>query len=82
MHLTSEEKLLFLSSRLNPSNQDIEDIIHVLKSKPKTDYNRLTHLASLNGVAPLVYKNLDKRSFLANIVKTGRKYSKLLRQLQ
>lgn len=73
MRLTSEEKLLFLSSRLNPSNQDIEDIIHVLKSKPKTDYNRLTHL---------VYKNLDKRSFLANIVKTGRKYSKLLRQLQ
>jgi predicted nucleotidyltransferase len=28
------------------------------------------------------YRKLDKRSFLANIVKTGRNYSKLLGQLQ
>ena len=28
------------------------------------------------------YRNLDKRSFLANIVKTGRNYSNLLNQLQ
>ena len=27
------------------------------------------------------YKNLDKRSFLASIVKTGRNYSELLRQI-
>ena len=27
------------------------------------------------------YRNLDKRSFLANIVKTGRNYSELLGQL-
>jgi predicted nucleotidyltransferase len=28
------------------------------------------------------YRNLDKRSFVASIVKTGRNYSKLLGQLQ
>jgi len=59
MRLTSEEKVIFLASRLNPSKQDIKDIVHlVTNGNQKIDYSRLIQLASFNGVAPLLYKNL------------------------
>ena len=54
-----EEKIIFLASRLNPSKQDIKDIVHLITNgNQKIDYTKLTQLASLNGVAPLLYINL------------------------
>lgn len=59
MHLTSEENIIFLASRLNPSKQDINEIVHlVTNGNRQIDYTKLIQLSSFNGVAPLLYKNL------------------------
>ncbi|MFC1859810.1 nucleotidyltransferase family protein [Thermodesulfobacteriota bacterium] len=60
MYLTNEEKIIFLAFRLNPSAGDIKAIERLVSGNSKTDYKKLIHLATLNGVASLLYKNLKE----------------------
>lgn len=69
MLLSSEEKIIFLASRLNPSKKNIEDIIRlVTNGHPKIDTKKLIQLAAHNGVAPLLYKNLKPLEILSEEV--------------
>ena len=69
MLLSNEEKIILLASRLNPSNQDIDDIVRlVANGNPKIDYKKLIQLAAHNGVAPLLYKNLKPLEILSEEV--------------
>jgi hypothetical protein len=57
--LSKEEKIILLSSRLNPSKEDIESIEQLVTSDtPQINYRELLQLAAKNGVAPLLYRNL------------------------
>ena len=96
MHLTSEEKIIFLASRLNPSKQDIKDIVHlVTNGNQKIDCAKLTQIASFNGVAPLLYKNLKpleiipeevlsklRNIYLSSIAENLKKTTEILKILQ
>ena len=91
-----EEKIIFLASRLNPSKQDIKEIVHlVTNGNQKIDYTKLTQLASNNGVAPLLYKNLKpleiipeeilsklRNIYLSSIAENLQKKTEILKILQ
>lgn len=57
LKLTAEEKIILSLSRLNPSKEIISTISCLLMDD--IDYNRLYTIAVVNGVAPLLYKNLN-----------------------
>lgn len=91
-----EEKIIFLGSRLNPSKQDVKDIAHlVTNGNQKIDYTKLTQLAFVNGVAPLLYKNLKplniiteevlsrlRNIYLTSIAENLQKITEILKILQ
>ena len=94
--LTNEEKIIFIASRLNPSGQDIKDIVHlVTNDNQQIDYTKLARLASFNGVAPLLYKNLRpleiipeevlsklRNIYLSSIAENLQKTTEILKILQ
>ncbi len=91
-----EEKIIFLASRLNPSKKDIKNIVHlVTNGNQQIDYTKLTQLASFNGVAPLLYKNLKtleiipeevlselRNIYLSSIAENLQKTTEILKILQ
>ena len=61
VNLTTEEQILFLISRCNPGPQSIDHISHLIASGEVTiDYSRLIQMASIHGVAPIIYTHLKK----------------------
>lgn len=59
LELSVEEKIIFLGSRLNPSNEDIASLEQLVTGGvEQVGYKKLIHLATRNGVAPLLYMNL------------------------
>lgn len=60
MELLTEEKLILLLSRLNPSSEVMEQAKNLLNDKSHSiDYPGLLKLALSNEVAPILYKNLN-----------------------
>jgi len=60
MNLSPEERLVLLLSQPAPSDMVMQEVRSLLSdiSRP-IDYGRLIHLANLNQVTPLIYKNLS-----------------------
>lgn len=79
MSLSNEEKIICLLSRLKPSKEDIERTRSIVTSSgPGIDYGRLVRIASLNGVAPLLYNNLRDREFFPEKLLSKLRYAYLL----
>jgi len=63
--LSEEEKTILLLSRLNPSNDDIECVKHLLtKQSAQNNFDKFLQLAISNGVAQLLYRNLKNVDIL------------------
>lgn len=57
--LTAEEKIILLLSRLNPSTRALGEASALINDRQHPpDYERMTLLASSNGVSPLLYNNI------------------------
>lgn len=72
--ISKEEKIIFLLSRLNPSSEVIESVNLLIKNnKDSIDFHKIKSLAFSNGVASLIYRNLESlNSVPENIIQSFR----------
>jgi hypothetical protein len=65
MPFSTEEQIILLSSRLNPSSRDLELVEQLVAStSTQIDFRKLIDLASRNGVVPFLYENLKNVGML------------------
>ena len=68
-NVTDEEKLILLSSRPDPSKEDVGEIECIINNTSgEIDYRRLVDIASQNGVTPFLYKNLKTKTNIPTTV--------------
>ena len=59
MDLSPEEQVILLLSRLNPSPEAMDAAGNIMTAcGPSLDFSELVRLANMNGVSPLLYRNL------------------------